>query len=461
MSQSGLLPHQEKELAFLREKNRALLLSEMGCGKTPVMLTRAADTLNAGGCVLWITTKSLGKQLVAEAERWVGVTPVAFDKAAADDSFLWITHESVHRRAEALALRAPFDYLVVDEGSKLGGLGEKPSAPVASGIRGVLQAARGSVVATGTPVNSPHGLDLWALAEAAGLPVMSRHEYESGVKWRTLSTNRWQTKVPDGIRWKVLERLAHQITPWAIRHTLADLETDLPDVRTQHHQVPLSQAAVQAYQQADRISDSLRWHQETQAASRDVPLVEEALQIVQEHSTDSMLLFSDQFDLLDELAHRLTQSGVKFGRITGNETATQRAEAQEAFADRHIRLLLVTGAGEYGLNAQAASRLVTIAQTWSPAREAQRLGRIRRVGSPHQVVTHHIVSPAVALEERKQARLAKKQTLADLLWQLLNGNEPSCAHGPLQHQVGMGRDGKPFEALFCPQRIRNCEPIWL
>ena len=457
----ALLPHQEKELAFLRERNRVLLASEMGCGKTPVMLTRAADSLDAGGCVLWITTKSLGKQLVAEAERWIGVTPVAFDKAKADDRFLWITHESVHKRAEALALRAPFDYVVVDEGSKLGGLGENPSAPVAAGIRDVLLEAKASVVATGTPLNSCHGLDLWAVAEAAGLPVMPRNTFEAGVRWETVQAGKYPKRVPAGVEWQTFQTLVHQIRPWLIRHTLADLEASLPDVQVQPHRVSLSEDAAQAYQQADRISDSLRWHQATQAASRDTALVEEALRIVQQHSTDSMLLFSDQFDLLDVLADRLTQAGVPFGRITGNETAKQRAEAQAAFTDQQVRLLLVTGAGEYGLNAQAGSRLVTIAQTWSPAREAQRLGRIRRVGSQHHTVTHHIVSPAVAVEDRKQRRLNQKQNLETLLWSFLAGEQPQCIHGTRTHRSGVAESGHFWQALFCPDRTNKCEPIWL
>ncbi len=190
-------------------------------------------------------------------------------------------------------------------------------------------------------------------------------------------------------------------------------------------------------------------------------LVEEALRIVEQHPTDSMLLFSDQFDLLDVLADRLTQAGVSFGRITGNETAKQRAEAQAAFTDQQVRLLLVTGAGEYGLNAQAGSRLVTIAQTWSPAREAQRLGRIRRVGSQHHTVTHHIVSPAVAVEDRKQRRLTQKQNLQTLLWSFLAGEQPQCIHGTRTHRSGVAESGHFWQALFCPNRTNKCEPIWL
>jgi superfamily II DNA or RNA helicase len=456
-----LLPHQEKELAFLRERNRVLLASEMGCGKTPVMLTRAYDTLDAGGTVLWITTKSLGKQLVTEAERWIERSPIAFDKADRGDRFLWITHESVHKRAEALALRAPFDYVIVDEASKLGGLGENPSAPVAAGIRDALHAAKASVVATGTPLNSAHGLDLWAVAEAAGIPVMARDEYEAGVKWETVQAGRWPKRVAAGVEWQTFQTLVHQIRPWLIRHTLTDLEAALPDVEIQHHWVELSPTAAQAYEQADRISDSLRWHQQTQAASRDTALVDEALRIVQQHKTDSIVLFSEQFDLLDHLADRLTDAGVGFARITGNETAKQRAEAQAAFTDGAVRLLLVTGAGEYGLNAQTGSRLVTVAQTWSPAREAQRLGRIRRVGSQHIVVTHHVVSPKVALEDRKQRRLAKKEALTDLLWVLTDGAEPSCIHGLRVHRSGVAASGRTWEALFCPGRWGQCEPIWL
>src|SRR5207245_3339432 len=80
----------------------------------------------------------------------------------------------------------------------------------------------------------------------------------------------------------------------------------------------------------------------------------------------------------------------------------------------HADVLVATDLLSEGLNLQDAARVVHYDLPWSPARLAQRVGRIDRLGSPHAVVEAVTFLPpaplaqALALEARlaAQARAA-------------------------------------------------------
>jgi len=108
--------------------------------------------------------------------------------------------------------------------------------------------------------------------------------------------------------------------------------------------------------------------------------------------------------------------------LFGDEPAT-RAEVLAAFAPRAQRaalpalaletdILIATDLLSEGLNLQDAVRVVHYDLPWSPARLAQRVGRIDRLGSPHdRIETAAFVPPpvlesALALEQRLAAKLA-------------------------------------------------------
>ena len=61
---------------------------------------------------------------------------------------------------------------------------------------------------------------------------------------------------------------------------------------------------------------------------------------------------------------------------------------------------------------QNASRLISVVESWDASREAQREGRLVRIGSPHGSVHHHIVQPQVQIEHRKNETLNLKAQLA-------------------------------------------------
>src|SRR5207249_5234084 len=105
----------------------------------------------------------------------------------------------------------------------------------------------------------------------------------------------------------------------------------------------------------------------------------------------------------------------------GRERATRR-EVLQAFAPQAqgvpappaalvVNVLLATDLLSEGLNLQDARRVVHYDLPWSPARLAQRVGRVDRLGSPHTRVETVTFLPPPALE----GALAVEQRLATKL----------------------------------------------
>jgi superfamily II DNA or RNA helicase len=116
----------------------------------------------------------------------------------------------------------------------------------------------------------------------------------------------------------------------------------------------------------------------------------------------------------------LTASGA---RVAGGRVS--RASVLEQFAPRgdtdratpraeRIDLLITTDVLSEGLNLQSASVVVHLDYPWNPARLDQRVGRVRRLGSRHGVVTVYALAPPASAERllRLDERLRDKLRVA-------------------------------------------------
>jgi len=138
------------------------------------------------------------------------------------------------------------------------------------------------------------------------------------------------------------------------------------------------------------------------------------------------IVFTDAQPTVRYLMHRLPQRRVAavFGR-TGRFGAgnASRREVLDAFAPRaqgaaapapalETDLLIATDLLSEGLNLQDAERVVHYDLPWSPARLAQRVGRIDRLGSLHHAISTVTFLPprpladALAIEERLAAKVS-------------------------------------------------------
>ncbi len=168
------------------------------------------------------------------------------------------------------------------------------------------------------------------------------------------------------------------------------------------------------------------------------------------------IVFTDAQPTVRYLLHRLRHRRVAavfghVGRFAAGEAGRQ--EVLRAFAPRaqgapqpaaalETDLLLATDLLSEGLNLQDAGRVVHYDLPWSPARLAQRTGRIDRLGSPHHsVATVTFLPPApladaLAIEERLAAKVGAQHlagTNGRLDWtdqlEALKGDAPGAPPG--------------------------------
>lgn len=414
-----LLPHQRREVTFLQEHPRALLLSGTGTGKTVTLLTRAGQVLSEGGRVLYVTTKSAEGQVHAEATKWMPEDQQPVRLSSGDEgAFVTCTHGLAQRRLSALKGRGPFDLLIVDEASVIGGGGANPQHKTYMALRALSHAASSAVVATAEPLGSAHALDLWAVADVAGISGLPDRAAMNGhVQWQEYQQGRFTNRVPVAISNEGFRLLLSIIRPHQIRTVMGDVAR-LPDVAVVHHPVALSGAAEGLYRAASGQS-GLDGHVARQAASRDAEsLIPEVLRLLAEDYSEheSVIVFSDMFDIINPLGSALRKTGITFVQIDGSTTAKDREQALATHRTGAARVLLMTEAGEAGLNAQHASLLISVVQSYSPARESQRVGRIRRIGTRHSALVHAIVRPDVGHEVRRERILQGKEQLIDAMW---------------------------------------------
>lgn len=109
------------------------------------------------------------------------------------------------------------------------------------------------------------------------------------------------------------------------------------------------------------------------------------------------------------------EARIASGRIARDELLARFAPtaqgAPAAAAREHVSLLLTTDLLSEGVNLQDASVVVHLDLPWNPARLAQRVGRVRRVGGADLVHSYLVAPPAssellLRVEERLRRKLA-------------------------------------------------------
>jgi superfamily II DNA or RNA helicase len=156
----------------------------------------------------------------------------------------------------------------------------------------------------------------------------------------------------------------------------------------------------------------------------------DALERVLERGRGKTIVFTDAQPTVRYLLQRLRHAGVAAvfghaGRFASGPAP--RREVLRAFAPRaqgaaapcaalETNILLATDLLSEGLNLQDAERVVHYDLPWSPARLAQRVGRIDRLGSAHAAISTITFLPppslarALEIEERLAAKTNAQQT---------------------------------------------------
>jgi hypothetical protein len=157
----------------------------------------------------------------------------------------------------------------------------------------------------------------------------------------------------------------------------------------------------------------------------------------------------------------LTSHGARVagGRVSRRELLGQFIPSTSPHTPRRaeeISLLLTTDLLSEGLNLQEASVVVHLDLPWNPARLDQRVGRVRRIGGRHQVVSVYALSPPASIERllRIETRLRDKLRVAEQTVGVAGRILPSPFGAPTgQSDPGLAEALGDVRGLMQPWRV--------
>jgi superfamily II DNA or RNA helicase len=142
-----------------------------------------------------------------------------------------------------------------------------------------------------------------------------------------------------------------------------------------------------------------------------------------------VLLFSQFTGMLKLIEDAVREAGIDYEKLTGR--TRDRATPVDRFQSGEAPLFLISlKAGGVGLNLTAADTVIHYDPWWNPAVERQATDRAHRIGQDNPVFVYKLITMGT-VEEKIQAMQARKQELADSLFDRSEGMQAEWAHADL------------------------------
>jgi len=172
------------------------------------------------------------------------------------------------------------------------------------------------------------------------------------------------------------------------------------------------------FREGDDVSDDFVFEGRSAKESALIDLLSE------EFDDEKVIIYTRFEKMVTRLQEILTKEHIKSVRITGKEKDTERKKAQDKFQDPNskIQVIFITDAGSEAINLQMAGAMIFFDTPWSWGNYVQLLGRMIRIGSPHQkVLAVHLVSERPGkkgkaretIDHKVIAKLRRKKGLID------------------------------------------------
>jgi SNF2 family DNA or RNA helicase len=416
----GELPkYQIDDLERVWRTPKIAICNPPGTGKTILTAALLARIEDAGGIpkegtgrALIVTQAGLVQQIADEVRRLVPCLAVMAHTstsikskatAAADPTPVEIVSFDTLKINVELMTSKDFGVVVFDEASDLKGGGPRYEAALA-----VTAAATRILVMTGTPYeNNP--VELFHVLKVLRIPGVPPEFEEWGARFVNFDSN----DRPRDLKRDHLDELHAMIDPYVVRRSLEECELPIPGIVRRVEYVGLLSAQRSAYERADKISNPLIRGQRLGKACNHIgsqsAKVDYAMAWLVADPTRRALVRAIDLSVLDLLASRLEVAKIPYVRLEGGTSRADRTYLAAQFRDDPtIRVCLGSKVLERGLNLQVVDTLLSLGSSWTAAREEQAEGRIRRIGSPFDVVTHITVFTDTEYERRKLQKVEGK-----------------------------------------------------
>lgn len=420
------MPHQEEAVTLLREwSGCGLLAMEPGTGKTLASLEflRREQALPA----LIIAPVTIIGMWRDELARWypelsVGVvrgTKIQRAKVYAEKHDVYLMGYETFRNEFVTASKLPVVACILDESGKI----RTPTAKVSKAIRAFQPRVR--IALDGTPVSNGIA-DLWNISEwvrprtfygnwwafKKKHAIMNPYIPGKVDGWRDTE---WITKkASERIFWKKKTEVLADLPPCSM---LAIPLQPTPEEKRVYKQIK-EELRIEFEGEEITITNALALLMRLRQAANgmftrpDMPTKTQAIiDLVSTLPPQEKVVIFTQFEtVVQNLGTSLPFPHVA---ITGAMKPEERDATVKRFeSDPAIRAIIMTSAGEKGLNLQCASYMIQHDLVWSAAAEEQRIGRIWRHGQMRAcTVWNLLMEGTVDMHMRKI--LERKKKIAD------------------------------------------------
>lgn len=441
-------------LGTLRPKEGAILGFDMGLGKTITALAEFVRLYGRGElkrCLVVCPASLKYATWEKELNKWTELTYQIIDGDAKgvkvngktlrgkplrkhqyqQDAVVLVTnYESFLHDKDAIPTLDDTWCLILDEAHRI----KNPKAKTTKNLFKKGKQAGRKFLLTGTPLENSV-TELWSLVDMCRPGMLGPY---SKFKDRYIIEDYWGNEVsPNHAR---LPELREKLEPITFRKRKEDALPDLPPLVEQEYWVYMTPDQKKLYTEIqsgivemtdgdftymDILAQLTRLQQvlDSPALLRDVldrpdlPVdsgkLTELDNVLRDVGENKAIVFSQYRTMADILYARLCKT---FGNeavryISGNTATADRGTYQNEFQDDdRVRFIVITTAGNYGLDLYRASYVICYDQLFNPQKMSQVLSRAHRNGAQQKVTAVHLVTKD-SYEERKLKILDKKKRL--------------------------------------------------
>ena len=419
-----LMKHQTLAVAFMTTSKRCILYDTTGAGKTESSIAAAILLLLEGkikNCLI-IVEPSIFKQWARRIKKCTDILPLEIKGDAqhrqyllnkAKDKFFILTYYDIVLRDQAEYMKHNYDMVICDEASAF----KNREAKTAKAIKEIAKRSKYFVALTATPIqNSP--MDLYSILEAVNPTIFGDY---MGFKFRYVVDKPMEVRKGSRvfrfrkiIGYNNLGEIPSKIRYSAYGRNLDELSYSLPEITQEERWLEFTP------EQLKRYKETVNGVVQTGAGAKRVDLFAKFVYLLQlcdgvflvdgsaeesakfselkrllsgEYFGQKVVVFSQYKKMLAKIEEFLGQKDIKCVRITGDETKENREDNRMAFQDvnNDVNVLLMTVAGEMGLDLFASNILICVDRILNPARMTQLYGRIHRKGQTKACVVVHLL----------------------------------------------------------------------
>jgi SNF2 family DNA or RNA helicase len=408
-----LFPYQKVGAAFLVKIGSGILGDDVGMGKS-VMAIAVCETTRASK-VLIIAPSSIKWQWHQELFKFLPSSDaVVIEGTPRERAILWRSEHQFYIANYELLLRdlpliqeRQWGIAIADEATRI----SNPTAKVSKAIKKIKATRR--IAMTGTPISN-RAQEVWNLVDWVSPDALGN--YYSFMD-RYCIKNKW-----GGVeQYRNMDELASKLKRHMIRRMKVDVLTELPEKIVTDVPFDMSDEEMAMYrklkkeilfeikaEEIDKIENPmsvqytlvklLRLRQLTDSmellgqntASSKLVVLKDILAEALSDPRRKAIVFTQFSVMADILERELAEYGTC--KVSGAIKEEYKDVIERFNTDDTKRILIMTSAGMYGLNIQAASVVVHYDQEWSLAKMTQRDGRAHRYGQKETVLVYNLMA---------------------------------------------------------------------